>query len=113
MVNIIARLYLLSEGKDQRYSSYKGDNTDQTNLPHTYTQLSSATVDESIRSTNSIDLTLDLDNVIPLKDTRSTKPIKSAKSRKLVTSSKITKANKPPTSLTCLFYYGNPKRRRT
>ena len=113
MVDTMARLCSLSEGKDQRCSSHKGDTTDQTNMPHACAQLSSATVDEPVHSIDSIDLTLDLDGAEPLKDARPTKPVKSAKSRKLVASSKITKAHKPPTSLTCLFCYGNPKRGRT
>ena len=113
MVDTMARLCSLSEGKDQRCSSHEGDATDQTNMPYACAQLSSPTVDEPVHIADSIDLTLDLDGAEPLEDARPTKPVRSAKSRKLVASSKITKANKPPTSLMCLFCYGNLKRGRT
>jgi len=112
MVDTMARLYSLSEGKDQRCSSHEGDITDQTNNAYTCTQLSLATVDKPVQSPNPVDLTLHLDGVNPLGEA---KPWKSAKPTKLKLNppSKITKTKKPPTSLTCLFCYGNPKRGRT
>ena len=113
MVDTMARLCSLSEGKDQRCSSHKGDTIDRTNMPHTYTQVSPVTFDEPVHSAASIDLPLDLDGVKPLEDGKPGKTVKSDKAMKMATPFKITKAKKLPTSLTCLFCYGNPKRGRT
>ena len=113
MVDTMARLCSLSEGKDQRCSSHKGDTTDRTDMPHACTQFSPVAFDEPVHSAASIDLTLDLDGVKALEDGKPTKTVKSTKAMKLATSFKVTKAKKSPTSLTCLFCYGNPKRGRT
>lgn len=122
MVDTMVRLCSLSEGKDQRCSSHKGDTVDRTYKPHACTPLTPVAVDEPIYSADSIDLSLDLDSVKPLEDAEPTKTVRSTKAMKLAASSKaiklaasskITEAKKSPTSLTCLFYYGNPKRGRT
>lgn len=63
MVETMARLCLLSEGKDHRYSGHKGDNADRTIASYACTQPSSAAVDEYVYSTDSIDLALDLNGV--------------------------------------------------
>lgn len=97
MIDIMTRLCSFFEDKDQRCSSHEGDTTDQINMSHACAQLSSATVDEPVHSTDSIDLTLNLDGAESSEDARLTKPVKSAKSRKLVASSKITKTNKQTT----------------
>lgn len=122
MIDTMTRLCSLSEGKDQRCSSHEGDITDRINKPYACTLLSPVTANEPIYSADSTDLTLNLDDVKPLEDAeptrtvRSTKAMKlaaSSKAIKLAASSKITMAKKSPTSLTCLFCYGNPKRGRT
>ncbi|KAI4088490.1 MAG: hypothetical protein L6R37_008196 [Teloschistes peruensis] len=88
MVDTMARLCSLSEGKDHRYSSHKGDNPGRTIKPHACTQLSSAAVDEPVYSADSIDLALDLHGVKPLEIAKPTKTVKSTKAMKLATSSK-------------------------
>ncbi|KAI4086156.1 MAG: hypothetical protein L6R37_008439, partial [Teloschistes peruensis] len=113
MVETMARLCLLSEGKDHRYSGHKGDNADRTIASYACTQPSSAAVDEHVYSADSIDLALDLNGVQPLENAKPTKTVKSTMAMKLATSSKVTKAKKSLTSRTCLFCYGNPKRGRT
>lgn len=113
MVDTVARLCSLSEGKNQRCSSHEGDTADRTNKPYTCAELSPVAVDEPVHSADSIHFTLDLDGVKPFEDAEPKKPVKSTKAMKLAASSKITKAKKSPTSLTCLFCYGNPKRGRT
>ena len=112
MVDAMARLCSLHEGKDQRCSSHEGNMADQTNNAYACTQLSSVTVDKPVQSSDPVDLTLDLDGVNPLGEAR---PWKTAKPTRLKLNppSKIIKTKKPPTSLTCLFCYGNPKRGRT
>ena len=70
------------------------------------------TVDESVESADTIGLTLDLDGVKPLEDIEPTNTKESTKAMKMAASSKITKAKISPTSLTCLFRYGIPKRGR-
>ena len=91
IVDTIARVYSLSEGKNQRCSSHEGDPADQTNKPYVYTQLSPVAVDESVYSANSINLMLDLDGVKLLEDAKPTKTVKSIKAMKLAASSNITK----------------------
>lgn len=110
MVDTIAHLCSLSEGKNQRCSSHEGDTVDRTNKPYIYTELSPVAVDKPVHSADSVDFTLDLDGVKPLEDAKPKKPVKLAKAMKLAASSKITKVKKSPTYLTCLLCYGNPKR---
>ncbi|KAL8640700.1 MAG: hypothetical protein Q9228_002414, partial [Teloschistes exilis] len=88
MVETMARLCLLSEGKDHRYSGHKGDNADRTIASYACTQPSSAAVDEHVYSADSIDLTLDLNGVQPLENAKPTKTVKSTIAMKLATSSK-------------------------
>ncbi|KAI4192102.1 MAG: hypothetical protein LQ350_008699, partial [Teloschistes chrysophthalmus] len=112
MVDTMARLCSLSEGKDHRRSSHKGDAVDPTNKPYTGTQLPPAAVNGPRHSAGSNDLTLNFDSVQPLDYTKPTKIVKSTKAQ-LAASSMVTKVKKSLTSLTCLFCYGNPKRGRT
>lgn len=114
MVDIVARLYSLFEGKDRRCNNHEGDVVDKTNKPSTCAQQSPPAIDEPLHSTDSIEPAMDINTVKSLKEAIFTKVLESIKLMKSVTSSKITKAKGPPTSLACLFfYYGNPNRRRT
>ncbi|KAL8776434.1 MAG: hypothetical protein Q9194_003153 [Teloschistes cf. exilis] len=99
MVDTMARLCSLFEGKDQRRSSYKGDAADRTHKPYACTQLSPVAVKEPVHSAGPMDLTLDLNGVKPLDNAKPTKTVKSTKAMKLATSSKVTKAKKSLTSL--------------
>ena len=104
LVDIMARLYLLSEGKDQGCSSHEEATADRTKKPYACTRLSPVAVDESVDSADAIDFTLDLDGVKPLEDIEPTKTVGSTKAMKMAASSKITKAEISPTSLTLLRY---------
>ena len=70
MVDAMARLCSLYEGKDQRCSSHEGNIADQTNNAYTCTQLSLATVNKPVQSSNPVDLTLDLNGINPLGEAR-------------------------------------------
>jgi len=113
MVDVMARLCSLFEGKDRRCNSHEGDFIDQTNKPSACAQYPPPAVDEPLHSIDSIEPAMDIDTVKPLEEAKSTKVVKPVKSMKPAASSKVTKAKKSPTSLTCLFCYGNPKRGRT
>jgi len=113
MVDVMARLCPLYEGKDRRCNSHQGGAGDQTNQPSACVQHASPAVDEPLYSSDAIEAVMDLNAVTPLKAAKSTKAAKPTKSMKSAASSKITKTKRPPSSLTCLFCYGNPKRGRT
>ncbi len=113
MVDVMARLCSLYEGKDRRCNSHEGDIADQINKPSACAQRCSPAVDKPLHSTDSIEPSMDLDTIKPLKEAKSTKAASRSKSIKPVASSKVSKAKRSPTSLTCLFCYGNPKRGRT
>ena len=113
MVDAMARLCSLLEGKDQRCSSHEGDTTALNKKLYACTPLSPVTVNEPIYSADSIDPTRDLNGIKPLEDTEPTKTVRTTKAMKLAMSSRITKVKKSPTSLTCLFCYSNLKRGRT
>ena len=111
-VDVMTHFCSLYEGKDQRCSSHEGNTADQTNNVYTCTQLSLATVDKSVQSSDPIDLTLDLDGINPV---REAKPWKTAKLTRLKLNPpfKIIKIKESSTSLICLFCYSNPKHRHT
>ncbi len=113
MVDVMARLCSLYEGKDRRCNSYEGDAGDQTNQRSICVPHASAAVYKSTYCSDAIEAVIDLDAVTPLKAAKSIKAMEPAKSIKPLASSKITKIKKPAASLTCLFCYGNPKRGRT
>lgn len=113
MVDVMARLCSLYEGKDRRCNSHEGDAGDQTNQRSACVQHTSPAVYKNMYCSDTIEAFVDLDAITPPKAAKSTKAVKSAKLTKPVVSSKITKTKKPLASLTCLFCYGNPKRGRT
>lgn len=113
MVDVMARLCSLYEGKDRRCNSYEGDAGDQTNQRSTCVQHALAAVYTSTYCSDAIEAVIDLDVVTPLKAAKSRKAVKPIKSIKSIPSFKITRIKKPAASLTCLFCYDNPKRGRT
>ena len=104
MIDIVARLYSLIEGKDRRCNNHEGDVVDKTNKPSTCAQHSPPAIDEPLHSTDSIEPAMDINTVKSLKEAIFTKVLKPIKSMKPVISFKVIKAKEPPTSLAYLFF---------